>query len=155
MDVPLPSSRRTRAMLAVGASTVLLTACFVGVLALVRGEVAGFGDRLPIYAVAMGVAFVAALWRAEQRYGPDAPGPRTADGGGFGGGAILTTALGVAVATVVLVSFAGEGIVYAVQSPGEVVTSTLFLYFVAAGLIATGLGYWGLNHWREFATGPS
>jgi hypothetical protein len=155
MDVPVPSSRRARATLAVGASTVVLTACFVGVLALVRGAVAGFGDRLPIYAVVIGAAFVAALLRAEQRYGPDAPGPGAADGGGFGGGAILTTALGVAVATVVLVSFAGEGVVYALRLPDAVVTSTLFLYFVAAGLIATGLGYWGLRHWREFATGPS
>jgi hypothetical protein len=150
MDVPVSVGRRTRAVLAVGASTVVLTACFVGVLALVSGEITGFGDRLPLYAVAMGAAFVAALLRTERRYGPDAPGDT--EGGRFDGAAILTTAVGVAVAAVLVVSLAGEGVVYAMSSPEAVVTSTLFLYFVAAGLIATGLGYWGVRHWREFAS---
>jgi hypothetical protein len=153
MDISFPSERLSRAGIAVVVSTVVLTACFVGVLALVRGEIHGAGERFPIYAVAMGIGFVASLIRAERQFGPDEPGETARDGGGlYDGRAILTTAIGVSSATILIVSLAGEGLVYTLREPTAVLNPQLLPYLVAAGLIATGLGYWGLRHWREFAT---
>ena len=58
----------------------------------------------------------------------------------------------IAVVGLVLVGFAGEGVVYAVRDPEAVFGRQLIVYFVAAALICTGLGYWLLRHWREFLT---
>lgn len=129
-----------RAAVLVVACTLVLTASFVGVLALIDGS-PDFGSRLPVYVLAMAVAFVAAVFLAERR---------TASGRD-----ILVTAAGVALAVFVLIALGGEGIVYAVRYPDRVIASDLLLYFVAAGLIGTGLGYWGVRHWREFAASGS
>lgn len=156
MDYSLPSGRMSRAVVAVVASTVVLTACFVGVLVLIAGEIQGVGDRLPIYAVAMGIAFVATLLRTERQFGPDAPGEVTGNGGMSetyaDGRTILTTAIGISSLTVLIVSLAGEGFTYTLRRPDDVLNLELLPYLIAAGLIATGLGYWGLRHWREFAS---
>jgi hypothetical protein len=42
-------------------------------------------------------------------------------------------------------------VIYAVTDPDEIVASQVLVYFVAAALICTGVGVWGLRHWREFA----
>lgn len=156
MDYSVPTGRMSRAVVAVVASTVVLTACFVGVLVLIAGEIQNVGSRLPIYAVAMGIAFVATLFRTERQFGPDGPGEATGDGGTSGpfvdGRTILTTAIGVSSLTVLIVSLAGEGFAYTLRRPSDVLNLELLPYLVAAGLIATGLGYWGLRHWREFAS---
>jgi hypothetical protein len=125
------------------ASTLVLTAAFVGVLALVNGGNAGVGGRLPIYVLAMAVAFVAFLFAAEQRLERRS---RSADGR-----RVIVTAGGFALTVLVAVALSGEGVVYAVRNPDQVVAREVSLYFLAAGLIGTGLGYWGLRHWREFA----
>lgn len=116
-------------------STLTLTAGFLGAVALVTGSVVGLTDRLPFYALAMAVAFVGAvmLLEAEVR----------------DGGVILRLAALAAVATFVLVTLGGEGVAFTVQRPGQVVSSQLLVYFLAAGLIGTGLGYWGVHHWHE------
>jgi hypothetical protein len=128
-----------RAAAVVVGSTMVLTASFVGVLALVTGRTVGAVDRLPFYVLAMAVAFVIAVMVTEETV--DAVRPERA----------IASAVGVAVVTFVFVSLGGEGIAYAVRNPGRVVISQLFFYFLAAGLIGTGLGYWGLRHWRELA----
>jgi hypothetical protein len=120
-------------------STLILTATFIGVVALLSGGNGDIGTRLPLYVLTMAVGFVGVVILSEQRYGKRANGR-----------SILGTAGGVALTVFVVVSLAGEGLVFAGNNPGDVVLSELFLYFLAAGLIGTGLGYWGLRHWREF-----
>ena len=46
---------------AIGGCTLVLTAVFVGVVALVSGETAGLVERLPLYVLASAVAFLAVL----------------------------------------------------------------------------------------------
>jgi hypothetical protein len=125
------------------ASTLVLTAAFVGTLALVNGGNDGVGGRLPVYVLAMAVAFVGFVVVAEQRLeGRSRP---------VDGRRVIVTAGGFALTVLVTVALSGEGIVYAIRNPDRVVASEVSLYFVAAGLIGTGLGYWALRHWREFA----
>jgi high-affinity Fe2+/Pb2+ permease len=61
----------------------------------------------------------------------------------------VTTAA-IAVAVFVTVTLSGEGLVYAAANPAEVLVSRTLLYFLAAGLVGTGVAYWALRHWREF-----
>lgn len=138
---PLQSPGRevfVRIGLGVVLSTLTLTASFVGLLALLTGEATDIGSRLPLYVLAMAVAFVATIvfWELRARDGR----------------VVLFSAGAVSVGTLVLVTLSGEGIVYTAREPEAVIASTLLFYFLAAGLIATGLGYWGARHWREFAT---
>jgi hypothetical protein len=140
----LGHGRTTRLGAVVLASTLVLTTAFVGVLAVVSGGNDGLGGRLPAYVLVMAVAFVGFVVLAEQRLGT---------GGGVDGRRVIVTAGGVALTVLVTVALSGEGVVYAVRNPEGVVASEVFLYFLAAGLIGTGLGYWGLRHWREFAAG--
>ena len=44
-----------------------------------------------------------------------------------------------------------EGVLFAFRNPELVFVSQLVYYFIAAALIGTGIGYWGVRHWREFA----
>ncbi len=130
-------ARIKRVAALVAGSTLALTACFVGLLAAATGQVEGVGSRLPAYVLAMAVAFVATVVRLELE--------------GYDGRPIIVSASGVAVAAFVLVTLGGEGLTYAVRNPEAVVGSQLLLYLLAAGLIGSGLGYWGVRHWREFA----
>lgn len=128
-------SHLRRAVGLVAASTVVLTAAFVGVVALARGDVAGAGNRVPFYALGGGVIFVATLVTLED---PEE-----------GGVPILTSTVAVTVVGFVLLSLGGEGVIYGVRDPARLGTS-LVVYFLAAALVCTGTVYWGLNHWREF-----
>lgn len=118
------------------ASTVLLTAAFLGALALLTGTVDGFSDRFPYYVVLMAVGFVAALFVLER--------PR------IEGSQVLMATIGVTVTVFVIVTLAGEGVAYALTSPGAVFQPDIILYLLAAGLIGSGLAYWTITHWREF-----
>jgi hypothetical protein len=139
MSILSRSDREVFARIGVGVvlSTLALTASFVGLLALLTGEAVAVGSRLPLYVLAMAVAFVVVIVRSELR--------------NRDGRVVLATAGSVSVGTLVLVTLAGEGLVYAAREPDAVVASSLLFYFLAAGLIATGLGFWGARHWREFA----
>lgn len=117
-------------------STVLLTAAFLGALALLTGTVDGFSDRFPYYVVLMAVGFVAALFVLER--------PR------IEGSQVLMATIGVTVTVFVIVTLAGEGVAYALSSPGAVFQPDIILYLLAAGLIGSGLAYWTITHWREF-----
>jgi FtsH-binding integral membrane protein len=124
-----------RASVLVVSCTVVLTVSFIGIVALITGNAFGIGNRLPVYVLSMACTFAATIVRLDPEYDD--------------GKQVLGTAVVFAVSSFVLVSLGGEGVAYAVRRPGQVLTSQLFLYFVSAGLIGTGLGYWGARHWRE------
>ncbi|MFB6072193.1 MAG: hypothetical protein ABEJ88_04405 [Halobacterium sp.] len=127
-----------RAVALVAASTVVLTAAFVGVVALAQGRTAGAGGRVPFYALGGAAVFVVAMVTLED---PEE-----------GGVPILTTTVAVSVLAFALLSLGGEGAIYAARFPGRVLGSSLVVYFLAAALVCTGTVYWGINHWREFTS---
>lgn len=121
-------------------STLFLTAAFVGILGFVSGEIEGIQSRLPWYIVVGALGFVGTIILLEAQ---DSHGR-----------IIMVTSIVVSSAVFVIVSLGIEGMLFALAHPEMVFVSQLVLYFLAAALIGTGLGYWGLNHWREF-TGQS
>jgi hypothetical protein len=127
----------TQAGIFVALSTLALTASFLGLVALVTGTVTGSNTRLPMYVLGTALAFVGAILLFEEEY--------------RAGRRVLETAAAVAVGTLVLLLFGGEGVAYLLQQPDRVASSQSLFYLLAAGLIGTGLGYWGLHHWREVA----
>lgn len=118
------------------ACTILLTGSFVGFLAAIAGELQNFDSRVPWYLVAGALVFVGTIILLEIN---DADG-RTiiVTAGVFGTLAFLLVSLGI------------EGYIYTFNNPEDVVVSRLILYFLSASLVAAGVGYWGLRHWREF-----
>lgn len=121
--------------------TLLLTASFVGVLAIVSGDVTNLFSRVPWYVVVASIAFIATILLLE-----------TANADGQ---AVILSAGFIGVLAFVATLLSVEGVLYAVEYPGRVFVSQLVLYLFAAGLIGTGLGYWALNHWREFTQSTS
>lgn len=129
----------SRALVTIVGSTVLLTAAFVGIAALGSGErVADVADRIPYYVLAFAVVFILVLWKLDDRHRD--------------GTSILIAVTGIAVGTSILLAFAAEGVAYALADPSNVLERNLIVWFTAAATICTGLGLWGLRHWREFAT---
>lgn len=135
-------SRRTRDrrfLARVGAliitCTTVLTLAFFGLVALLTGTAADIGTRLPFYVLGMAGVFVATIIGLEERRQE--------------GQVILIAASSTAVIGGIIFTLGGEGIVYAANHPDQALASQQFLYLVAAGLIATGVGFWGINHWRE------
>lgn len=137
---PLRDRRWVRAGGVVLAFTVILTAAFMGVLGLIRGDVSGIGARVPAYSLVSAVTFVAVIYLFS-RYGVDA---RT----------VLLSGVGFAAIAFVLFGLASEGVVYAIRFPGTVFGSQLVVYFLSAGMIVTGLGFWLITHWRELVGDP-
>lgn len=125
-----------RAVLVIGVSTFVLTTAFLGVLSLMTGGVVEVGTRLPFYLVVAGAVFVGTVVLLEE-HGAEAE-------------VILLTAVITGVLALAAVSLGVEGVMFAVDNPERVFVSQLVLYLIAAGLIGTGLAYWGINHWREF-----
>lgn len=125
-----------RISVVMAACTLILTFSFLGILALVSGEVESPTARLPWYLVLGAIAFVAGIVILE--------------GYGASGSEIIITSVVVAFWTFVFSSLTVEGVIYTITHPEEVFVSQLVLYFLAAGLLGTGIAYWGLNHWREF-----
>lgn len=117
------------------ASTLALTAAFLGIVGLLTGNVTGVTTRLPVYVLLTAIAFVAAIVTFETEFRD--------------GERILILAAATAAGVLVLVTFGGEGLTYLVQHSEEIVASHLLFYLVSAALIATGLGYWFLQHWHE------
>jgi hypothetical protein len=127
-----------RAAALVGVSTAVLTAAFIGIVALATGEVAGLSDRLPFYVLLMAVVFTSFVFLIDARASD--------------GGTVIISSIGVAILGFVLVLLAGEGVVLLVTQPDQLLASQLLIYLVSAGLVCTGLAYWGLRHWREFVS---
>jgi len=116
--------------------TVLLTAGFVGVLSLATGRATGVASRIPYYFLVLAAGFLVAIV-VLSRYDSD-------------GRATILGAVGISVFSFVLVGLAAEGVVYSIRNPSAVFGSQLVVYFVAAALIGTGLGYWVLSFWRQW-----
>lgn len=129
---------RTAGLAAV--STLVITASFVGILALIEGEFAALGDRIPWYLVGTSLIFLAMIFVLEEH---------AADGREI----IVISSL-VAVLGFVVIALSVEGIRFAYTNPDDVFVSRLVLYFLAAGMFGTGIGYWGIKHWREFTGQP-
>ena len=121
----------------IAASTLLVTSSLVGILALTEGLVGGLGARVPYYVLAAAVVFVVLLVVLEMRLED--------------GSRIITSSVVVSLVALVAISLSIEGILFGVQFPDRLF-SNLLPYFLAAGLISTGLIIWALRHWREFVT---
>lgn len=119
----------------IAASTLLVTSSLVGVLALTEGLVEGVGGRVPYYVLATAVVFVTLLVGLEMRLED--------------GSRIITTSVVVAAISLLVISLSIEGLFFGLESPGTLF-SNLLPYFLAAGLISTGLIIWAVRHWREF-----
>lgn len=126
-----------RVLLVIGGSTLLLTASFIGVLAFLSGEPIATSNRVPWYFVVAAAVFVATIILLEE--------------GGADGATIIVSALLFSALGFVSIALAVEGVLFAWEFPERVFVSQLVLYFFSAGLIGTGIGYWALNHWREFS----
>lgn len=135
--VSLTSSRFVRqTILFVLASSLVLTVSFVGALGLLSGDLSNTQSRLPVYVLGAAVVFVGLMFGLI-RYDAD-------------GVTAMFGSVGLSAIGFVLIGLSGEGLVYAVQYPGRVFGSQLLLYFLAAGLIGTGLGFWCVSYWRDF-----
>ena len=126
----------TRVIGAVAGASVLVTASLFGVIALTTGAAVGAVGRVPYYVLVATVVFVASLWKL--------------DNNEVDGQTVLIATSGIAVVAGGLFALALEGFIYGVRNPGQLVGSHLVIYFLAAGLVCTGLGMWGLRHWREY-----
>lgn len=136
--MPSNDSRRqffVRVSVVVAVATLFLTASFVGLLALLNGDLRGSSSHIAWYLTVAAVAFVGVIILLETQ---DAAGT-----------SIITTAAIVAALVFVLVSLGVEGLLYTVRNPAAVFVSQTILYFFAAALIGSGVGYWALRHWRE------
>jgi len=118
--------------------TILLTASFIGVLAFLAGEIRGIETRVPWYILAGAITFVSTVVLLEAYEAS--------------GQTIILTASIVGGLAMILIPLGVEGLIYALRYPQEIFVSQMILYFLAASLIGSGIGYWGLNHWREFTS---
>lgn len=121
----------------ISVSTLLITSSIVGVLALTSGATDGIGARVPYYVLATALVFTGLLVALEQRLDD--------------GSQIISTSGAVAIVSLFVVSLSIEGLLFAFHQPDQVLTH-LLPYFVAAGLVSTGLIIWAVRHWREFTT---
>lgn len=119
-------------------STVGLTASFIGLVALASGAVDGAVARLPAYVLSMAFTFVGGIVVFEESR--------------HQGRRALWAAGSVAVVAFLVVGLGGEGVVYAIDHPDEVLGSQIFAYLLSAGLMGTGFGYWGWRNWRSLRT---
>lgn len=115
--------------------TGVLTLSFFGVIALATGGATGSELRVPLYALGGAIAFVAGIVGLDELRRD--------------GVTIIAGAAGLAVVVFAVLLLAGEGLLYVTRNPERVVESRGFLYLIAAGFIATGVGYWGIRHWRS------
>jgi hypothetical protein len=124
-----------QAGLFVVASTIALTASFLGIVGLMTGEVTGLTTRLPFYVLLTAIAFVASIVIFEEEYRE--------------GAWVLQLSVLLSATTLILATFGGEGMSYLYQNQEQVVTSQLIFYILSAGLIGTGICYWALQHRSE------
>ena len=133
----LPRDVLPKAVALIAVSTLLLTAAFLGVLAIVTdGGNPGIENRAPVYLLLAAAVFVTFIVLLEQR--------------DLDGRTVLVSTTSISVATGALVWLVGEGLMYLYFNHENVIASQLIVYLVAAAVACTGLFYWTLNHWREF-----
>ncbi|MFC6889361.1 hypothetical protein [Halorubrum trueperi] len=115
-----------------------MTASFIGILAVMENQISGIASRAPWYLVFAALVFTVTVVFLERN--------------DVIGRVIIGTAFALAVVSFALSMLTTEGVIYTVRNPEEVFVSRLVLYFLAAGLVGTGFGYWAINHWREFTS---
>lgn len=135
--VTVDNKRLGMAVGLIAGSTLLVTSSLVGILAVTEGLVDGLGGRIPYYVLVAAVVFVGLLVALELELED--------------GARIITTSSVVATVALVVVSLSIEGLLFGVAYPDRLF-SNLLPYFLAAGLISTGLIIWALRHWREFVS---
>jgi len=113
-------------------STAVFTLAFFGMLALVTGRTPRLGLRVPVYAFGGATTFVGAIVGLDQLRRD--------------GRAVLGVASALAATALGTLLLCGEGALYVTRNTGTLVESRLFLYLIAAGLVSTGLVYWGVRH---------
>lgn len=123
-------------MLVVG-SSLALTLAFFGLFALVTGTAVGLSERVPFYVLAAAVTFAASLFGLDRHH--------------WDGRDLLFFSIVISIAAFVMVTLGLEGVVFAVENPGESLASRRFVYLLSVALISTGLGYWATCHWSEIA----
>lgn len=133
-------TRLGRVLALVVLSTLALTASVVGLVGLADGAVRRTTTRLPIYVTATAAVFIGAVVVFEESRG----GVRT-----------LVAAVAAAVATLFVVGFGGEGVVYALAEPGEVFDLQLLGYLLSAALMGTGVGLWAWRNWASLRVGDA
>lgn len=138
MDLDSTQQVIVRIGLLIVACTLLLTAAFVGLIATLSGEIRGFEARIPWYLAGAAILFVATIVLLELN---DADG-RT----------IIVSAVFTGFISFLLIFLSIEGLIFTITNPAAVFDSRLIIYFFSAALVATGVGYWGLRHWREFTS---
>lgn len=136
MDLDTRQQMVLRIAVLIVISTVILTASFFGVIAAASGEISGLDTRMPFYLLASAMVFVSTIVLLEF-YDTD-------------GKTIITSALFSGISALVLSVFSVEGVIFAANNPDNLIVNQLVVYFVAAALVATGVGFWALEHWREF-----
>lgn len=141
MTLTSPRGFILRAVLLIGISTIVVTSSFVGMWSIVAGESGTIGQRLPFYLIVMGIVFVVTIVLLEEQ----PANPRI----------IIVTAVVVSFLGFLGIGLSVEGILFAITNPDRVFVSQLVYYFIAAGLMGTGIGYWGIKHWRELARKPT
>ncbi len=132
---------RNRAFASIAGFTIVLTAAFVGLVALLSGDSSGASDRFPYYVLAFAVAFLLALWQLDDERRD--------------GRMVLIAITGIAVGSSLLFGLAVEGVAHASADPASVFNTHMLVYFLSAAIICTGIGIWGFRHWREFARAES
>lgn len=130
-----------RTGLLAGVSTLIMTASFIGILAIMEGQLTGIASRTPWYLVFSAFIFTGTVVFLERN--------------DVHGRVIIGTAIALTGVSFTLVLLTTEGVIYTFENPEEVFVDKLVLYFLAAGLVGTGFGYWAINHWREFISARS
>jgi len=129
-----------RVALLIASWTLLLTASFVGLIAAISGEIQGFESRLHWYFGVTAVVFVATILLLELN--------------DVDGKTIIIPAVMTGLLSFTLFFLAAEGVLFTMKNP-EIVAVSRLVIFLSAALVATGLTYWALRHWREFKADTS
>jgi hypothetical protein len=124
----------------VAVSTLSVTSAIIGTVAVINGEATNFADRIPYYVFLMAIVFTGLVFLLE-RHLED-------------GWRILTVSLAIAALSFFIALLGVEGVIYGLENQDQVL-SNITLYFLSAGLACTGLVYWAVHHWREFASSSS
>ena len=119
--------------------TAILTLSFFGLVAFITASTPGVAERIPFYVLGMAIVFVAGIIVMEQH-----ARRREAQ-------RVLWAASVISLLGFILVTLAGEGLLYAARNPETALASERVLYLIAAGLIGTGIGYWGVRNWKDVA----
>lgn len=118
-------------------STFVIASSMLGAFAILTASAPGFGGRVPYYVLGGAAVFTAVVVLLEMRIDD--------------GLTIITTGLAVAAVGLLAIGLGTEGLLFGYRTPTRML-SNLFVYLLAAGLISTGVIFWAVRHWREFAS---